>query len=279
MYAGNCVSSGGYAGLTLADLSERFGADLLGARALRATGGRFPILVKLLDPAQWLSVQVHPNDEQARQLEGAGSVGKTEAWHILESEPNASLLAGVKPNVSAAALQAAIRNGTVLDCARKFFSKQGDTLFIPAGTLHALGPGLLIYEIQQASDITYRVYDWGRPQTETRKLHIEQALVACDPSAQPQMIPAPSLLDGEAKTLTECEYFKLEILLAGESAAQCNTGGESFHALTLFEGQSQVRAGALSFLLNKFETLFIPASCGAYEIAPIKKSRLLRASV
>jgi len=279
VYAGNRVSSGQYAGQTLEDLTKRFRADLLGKRALPSTGGRFPVLIKLLDPAQWLSVQVHPNDEQARQLEGAGSAGKTEAWHIIESEPNASLLAGIKPNVSAAALQEAIRNGTITDCAQTFFPKTGETLFIPAGTLHALGPGLLIYEIQQESDITYRVYDWGRPQSATRKLHIEQALAVCNPNAQPQIIAAPSLLDGEAKTLTECEYFKLEILQAGERAAQCQTGGESFHALTLLEGQSQIRAGQESFLLKKLETLFIPACCGAYEITPLQNSRLLRASL
>jgi mannose-6-phosphate isomerase len=279
VFAGNRISSGPYAGRTLSDLAESFGVDLLGTRAVAQTGNRFPVLVKILDCAQWLSLQVHPNDEQAEKLEGVGFFGKTEAWHVLENEPDAKLIAGMKPNITADALADSIRNGTILDTVRSIKVKAGDTLFMSPGTIHALGPGMLIYEIQQTSDITYRVYDWERPQTETRKLHIDKALAVSNPSATTSVLSAPQVNDGDVKTLTQCEYFKLETILLEKQTAALDTLGESFHALTMLDGQSQVWAGSESFILNKFETLLIPAICGAYQIIPIKKSRLLKASV
>lgn len=279
VFADNRVASGPYAGRTLAELAADFGVNLLGTRAVALTGNRFPLLIKMLDAEQWLSLQVHPNDEQAKRLEGAEFFGKTEAWHILENETNAKLIAGVKPNITAEMLADAIKNGTILDMVESVEVKPGDTLFISPGTIHALGAGLLIYEVQQTSDITYRVYDWGRPQTETRKLHIEKALAVSDPNAIANVVPPPAINDGEVKTLTQCEYFKLETIVVEEKSAALDTGGESFHALTVIEGQSQIRVGDEAFILNKFETLLIPAICGAYQIEPLKKSRLLKASV
>ncbi len=279
VYEGNRVSSGEYAGRTLAELAETFGADLLGARAVESTGARFPVLVKILDCAQWLSLQVHPNDEQAKQLEGENFFGKTEAWFVLENKPNAKLIAGMNLNVTTEALADALKSGNILDIVKSIEVKTGDTLLMNPGTIHALGPGLLIYEIQQTSDITYRAYDWGRPQTETRKLHTDKALAVSNPNAVAEILPAPQINDGDAKTLAQCEYFKLQKISVEEKSATLNTGGDSFHALTLIEGQSQVRAGDEAFILNQFETLVIPAICGEYQITPLKKSRLLLASV
>jgi mannose-6-phosphate isomerase len=279
VFAGNRVSSGPYAGRALSELAETFGADLLGTRAVAQTGNRFPVLVKILDCAQWLSLQVHPNDEQAVKLEGEGFFGKTEAWHILENEPNAKLIAGMRPDITAETLAASIKSGTILDTVQSIEVKAGDTLFMSPGTIHALGPGLLIYEIQQTSDLTYRVYDWDRPQTETRKLHIDKALVVSNPNATASVLSAPQINDGEIKTLTQCQYFKLETISVEKKTAMLDTQGESFHALTVIEGQIQIRAGDEIFILNKFETLLIPAICGAYQISPIEKSRLLKASV
>lgn len=278
VYEGNRVSSGEYKGMTLAELSQTLGADLLGARAIETTGRRFPVLIKILDCAQWLSLQVHPNDEQAKRLEGESFFGKTEAWVVLENEPEAKLIAGMKKNISAQMLADAIKAGNILDYVEEVKVKTGDVLFMNPGTIHALGPGLLIYEIQQTSDITYRVYDWGRPQTETRKLHIEKALAVANPNAISKPVSAPLVQDGEVKTLAQCQYFQLEQIEVEKKNAALNTRGESFHALTVVEGQSQVRTGESAHILNKFETLLIPASCGAYEIIPLKKSRLLKAS-
>jgi mannose-6-phosphate isomerase len=279
VYAGNRVASGPYAGRLLSDLSSEFGVDLLGSRAVAQTGKRFPVLVKILDCAEWLSLQVHPNDQQAGKLEGEGFFGKTEAWHVLEVEPNAKLIAGMKPNITTDVLADSIRNGAILDAVQSIEVQTGDTLFMKPGTIHALGPGLLIYEIQQTSDITYRVYDWGRPETETRKLHVDKALAVSDPQAIASALPLPQMEDGEVKTLTQCEYFKLETISVEKKTVTLETLGESFHALTVIEGQSQVSAGGEAFVLNKFDTLLIPAVCGGYQISPIKKSRLLKAGV
>lgn len=279
IYAGNRISSGPYAGRVLAELAEDFGTDLLGSRAVAQTGKRFPVLVKILDCAQWLSLQVHPNDEQAKKLEGGKFFGKTEAWHVLETEPNAKLIAGMKPNITAESLADSIRDGKILDTVQSIEVKEGDTLFMSPGTIHALGPGLLIYEIQQTSDITYRVYDWGRPETETRKLHIDKAMAVSDPKASTSVLQMPQVHDGEVKTLTQCEYFKLESVSVEKKTVELDTLAESFHGLTVIEGQIQVSAESEAFVLNKFETLLIPSICGAYQIKPLTKSRVLKASV
>lgn len=281
IFAGNRITSGPYAGRALSDLSSEFGVDLLGTKAVAQTGSRFPVLVKILDCAQWLSLQVHPNDEQAQRLEGEGFFGKTEAWYVLEAERNAELVAGIKPGVSAEVLAFTIqsKSDTILDLVEKVEVKAGDTLFMNPGTIHALGPGMLIYEIQQTSDITYRVYDWGRPETEKRKLHIDKAVAVSNPNAISLVVKPPQINDGETQTLTQCEYFKLDEIIVEKKTVGLETRGESFHGLTVIEGQVQVSAQGEAFVLNKFETLLVPACCGAYQITPLQKSRVLKASV
>ncbi|MBI5350646.1 MAG: class I mannose-6-phosphate isomerase, partial [Chloroflexi bacterium] len=154
VYEDNVITSGDHAGLALKQLAASHAVHLLGARTLDRAGERFPLLIKLLDPADWLLLQVHPNDEQAKRLEGGNYFGKTEAWHILEAEPNAQLISGLKANTSNESLRQAIRDGTILDHAQYVDVHNGDTIFIRAGTIHALGPGLFLYEIQQTSDLT-----------------------------------------------------------------------------------------------------------------------------
>lgn len=281
IFAGNRITSGPYVGRTLSELSQEFSVDLLGTRSIAQTGSRFPVLVKILDCAQWLSLQVHPNDEQAQRLEGEGLFGKTEAWHVLEAEPNAKLVAGIKPNISAEALTSAIRSKSesILELVEMVEVEAGDTLFMNPGTIHALGPGMLIYEIQQTSDITYRVYDWGRPETETRKLHIDKAVEVSNPNAVSLVVKPPKLNDGEVTTLTQCQYFNLDAIRLEGKTVSLDTRGESFHGLTVIEGKVEVTAESEAFVLNKFDTLLIPACCGAYQIQPLTKSRVLKASV
>jgi hypothetical protein len=150
------VANGQVAGTTLHELVTTRGDDLLGQHAPQ---NRFPLIFKLLDAQKDLSVQVHPNDEQAERLVGPGQYGKTEAWHFLDVEHGTSILAGVKPGTTPTALAAGIRTGRILDVAQRLEVFAGETYLIPAGTLHALGPGLLLYEVQQASDTTYRLFD------------------------------------------------------------------------------------------------------------------------
>lgn len=278
VWEGDRIEAGELAGKTLGEAALEFGVDLLGSRFFARTQSRFPILVKLLDCAQWLSVQVHPNDEQAVKLEGPGQFGKTEAWHILDAQPDAKLIAGLKPNTSADILADAIRNGTVVEHSQSVSVSQGDTVFMPAGTLHSLGPGLLVYEVQQTSDWTYRVYDWGRPQTATRHLHVEKSIEVARPDFTAAVIPMPVCGDGSCDVLAQCEYFSLELLSAVSRPIELDTQGETFHAITMIEGRARLQAGNEYVELEKFQTVLAPAALGAYQFLPLEDCRALKAS-
>lgn len=274
------ILSGDLAGRTLGEISAQFGASLLGQRTVARTGKRFPILIKLLDCAQWLSLQVHPNDKQAIELEGSGQFGKTEAWHILEANPDARLIAGVKANTPPDLLAEAIRNGSVIEHVQYADVSAGDTIFMPAGTLHALGPGLLLYEIQQSSDLTYRVYDWGRPETEKRRLHIEKSIQVTRADFSAHVKPAPIGGDGSHQTLVQCDYFSLELLSTVSNSIELDTRAETFHAITMIEGRGLLQSGDEQVELEKFQTVVVPAALGRYQFQPIDGNyRALKASV
>jgi mannose-6-phosphate isomerase len=237
------------------------------------------LLIKLLDCAQWLSLQVHPNDEQAVELEGAGQFGKTEAWHILEAASDAKLIGGVKPNTSPDVLADSIRSGTIIEHVQYVDVKQGDTIFMPAGTLHALGPGLLVYEVQQTSDWTYRVYDWGRPATEKRPLHIEKSIRVTRADFTAPIISLPPLADGTRSKLVQCDYFTLETLSGAANKISLDTQGESFHAITVIEGQAALQANEEQVELDRFQTAVVPARVGEYQFQPLTPCRALKSEV
>jgi len=274
------IESGPLAGQTLGEVAVEYGETLLGAKAMSRTGTRFPLLIKLLDCAQWLSLQVHPNDAQALELEGPNQFGKTEAWHVLDSEPDAKLIAGVKPGTSPEALAESIRNGTVIDHVQYADVKQGDTVFMQAGTLHALGPGLLIYEVQQTSDWTYRVYDWGRPATEKRPLHIEKSIHVTRADFTAPVASQPALGDGTRNILVQCDYFTLELLSAQSKLMDLDTQGESFHAITVIEGKAVLKTEKDEAVeLDRFQTAVVPAEVRRYQIQPLTNCRILKSSV
>ncbi len=172
------VKEGPWQGWTLRRLMHEHGAALLG-KANATPHGRFPLLLKLLDTGDALSVQVHPDDATAQAL-GEPDVGKTEMWHVLHAEPGSELICGLHPDVGPESFAAAIANDSVADMMTRFYAPPGTSAFIPAGTVHAIGGGLLLAEIQQNSDLTYRIYDWGRVDEHgtPRTLHIEKALKA-----------------------------------------------------------------------------------------------------
>jgi mannose-6-phosphate isomerase len=275
----NKIKSGSFAGKTLEEVARVLGAQLLGARAIERTGTRFPLLIKILDCAAWLSVQVHPNDEQALKLEGKGQFGKTEAWHVLAAQPGAELIAGVKPGTSASQLEQAIRHGSsVLGVSQKHVVETGATVMMPAGTLHALGPGLLIYEVQQTSDTTYRVFDWDRPASAGRLLHIYQSIAVTNPNSSGE-INHKIMQNAGVQTRVECEYFKLEQIVETAATIVCNTKNSSFHAITVTQGQAEVVLGESRVTLSKFETVIVPANAGEYKIVPLEPFSALRSSV
>ncbi len=272
---GECV------GKTVGELAAERGAALLGREVFETYGARFPLLVKLLDCADWLSVQVHPNDEQAARLVGPDEFGKTEAWHFIEAEPGATIYAGVKRGTSEEELAGAIRGGRVLDVAERLEVKAGETVHIPAGTLHALGPGLLLYEVQQSSDTTFRVYDWDRPASAGRKLHVEESVAVTDPRKGAEVTTAPELKGTASRTMLTCPYFELDVLrVVGGEEIEGGTGGVSFHLLTSVEGGAEVSCGVEAVRLGRFETALVAGGAGAYRVrASAGGARALRSRV
>jgi mannose-6-phosphate isomerase len=233
---------------------------------MRRHGATIPLLIKLIDAAEWLSVQVHPDDHTAQELEGSDHVGKTEAWYVLAAEERTEIIAGMREHVTAAELARAIMAGTVMDHVARLPVQPGQTVFIPAGTIHALGPGIMVYEVQQNSDLTYRVYDWGRPAAAGRELHLRQAIVAANPAARPQS-PEPVRRSETQETLVSCPYFCLERVTTGPSGATLQTLGQSFHALTVIEGAMTIRTPGGEARVSAHESLVIPACASAYTLA------------
>ena len=280
-YGPTRVASGPQSGRTLDELVLRVGPDLLGTAVAARYGSRFPILVKLLDCADWLSVQVHPDDAQARAMVGPGEFGKTEAWYFIETSPDARILAGVKPGVGPADLAEAIRTGTVLDVIDEVPVRAGEAILIPAGTLHALGPGLLVYEIQQASDTTYRVYDWGRPQSAGRRLHIEESVaVTRSVGAEKVTLPDSGPTSGTAPVVAS-EYFEVHLVRIPAGAPRVDdTRGLTFHALTVIDGAVELTCGDETAQFERLETGIVAGAAGQYRIRAIDgPATLLRASV
>ncbi len=279
VYERDQVASGPFAGRTLAEVAAECGESLVGKHAFARTGVRFPLLIKLLDCADWLSIQVHPNDEQAVRMEGPGQYGKTEAWHILEADDDARLIAGVRPGISREDLEKAIRSGTIEPYALYHTVHPGDTVFMPAGLIHALGPGLLLYEVQQTSDITYRVFDWNRPASAGRSLHIEHSAAVIDPALTGKALPLPPLTAHDLLTLVRCRYFELGLLVSQGEPFQLDPLGESFHTLTVIEGSVTVRCKNEEVTLDRFETVLVSADAGIYSVNPVAPCRVLRARV
>jgi len=222
---------------------------------------------------------VHPNDAQAIRMEGPGQFGKTEAWHVLEAEEGARLIAGVRAGTSAGELAQAIRSGNIEPYSLYHTVSAGDTIFMPAGLMHALGPGLLLYEVQQTSDLTYRVFDWDRPASAGRPLHIEQSVAVTNAALAGKTMPLPSLAAHDQRSLVRCAYFDLSLLAARSKPIQLDTQGESFHALTVIEGKAEVRCKDEQVILERFETVVVSAEAGGYTLNPLIPCHALSARV
>jgi mannose-6-phosphate isomerase len=239
---------------------------ILGARPRLTPHGRFPLLLKILDARDVLSVQVHPDDACAMQL-GEPDVGKTEMWCVLQADPHSELICGLKPDVTPEALTQSIHDGSIERLMQRFEVSAGDSVFVPAGTVHAIGAGVVLAEIQQNSDLTYRLYDWqrvdasGRP----RPLHAEKALKAihfgCRVSGVGYRVPPGSGLQPPASSLllAKCPYFVAEWVQVRGSCERA-VQGETFHIVLVIDGP-------LAFVTDDEETnlcagqaLLVPAS-------------------
>ena len=279
-YGKSRIQSGPNAGRTVDELTGDHGAAFVGDAVAARFRGIFPLLIKLLDCADWLSIQVHPNDSQAARLEGPGHVGKTEAWHFIEAEPGSTILAGTRPGTSHADLDRAIRTGSILDVSQYVAVHPGETYLLHAGTMHALGPGVLLYQVQQSSDITYRVFDWDRPASAGRELHIAQAVAVTDPLRQAIRTAAAIPADASSTEAVACSYFVLDVLNVAGVATPGDTGQRSFHVLTVKDGSVSLTCGDESVRLDKYATALVAGSAGDYEIRALERSAaVLRARV
>jgi mannose-6-phosphate isomerase len=274
VYEEDVVADGAYAGKTLSEVAASAGEALLGRRVMDRTGDRFPLLIKLLDCADWLSLQVHPNNTQAEFWEGPGHFGKTEGWYIAEADARAELISGFRTGITKVEISNAVGTSALLDIAKRRSVSKGDALLISPGTMHALGPGLLVYEVQQTSDITYRVYDWDRPLKDGRKLHLEQAADVLDPTSNGYFHPANDTAS-ETKTTISCEFFELKTISNTDASVFFDTDGRSFHCLTMIEGEGIVDGEGWQRKLKRFETIVIPANAEGYHIHPGKHTCLV----
>jgi mannose-6-phosphate isomerase len=229
---------------------------------------RFPLLFKLLDAQHVLSVQVHPNDQQAARL-AAPDLGKAEAWVVLAAEPGSVIYAGIKRGCDRPAFERELLRGTCHLCLHHFEPRAGDVVFLPAGTVHALGAGLLIAEIQQSSDTTYRLFDWnrldagGRP----RPLHTAEALGVIDWDRGPVQPQIPAATDQpNVERLVACDKFVLDRWQLDSPALL--GGDDRFHLLSVIDGELEVAGDPLDRPLHKGESMLLPAALGDVSISP-----------
>lgn len=270
------VNAGPLKGKTLPEVQALLGEALLGEHnAAALAAGKFPLLIKILDANRWLSIQVHPDDTYGMAHEG--EPGKTEMWVVLHAEPGAELIYGFAPGMTRENYATVIGTDASVDGLHRVAVKPGDVIFVPSGTIHALGPGVMVAEIQQNSDTTYRIWDWGRP----RPLHLEKSL---DVLNFDQVTPGPAkpavLLDEEGlriERLVACQYFETEriTLPAGnEFFGLCD--GSTFEIWAVLQGRITLTSDAAPLTLQAVEWALLPAELGDYQIAAEEDAVLLR---
>ncbi|MFI3316032.1 MAG: type I phosphomannose isomerase catalytic subunit [Rikenellaceae bacterium] len=280
--AGNesVVSQGPLAGKTITELLEEFGAQLVGKANYERFGNEFPLLIKFIDAKDDLSIQVHPDDKLA--AERHNSKGKTEMWYVVDATADAKLRSGFSRQVSAQEYVAAVENDTVTDILKEYNVAAGDLFFLPAGRIHSIGAGCFIAEIQQTSNITYRIYDFNRKddQGNSRELHTEQAKGAIDYTL---LDDYRTHYDRQAKDqeveLVECPYFKTSLYDLAAAKTLDFTALDSFVIVICVEGSAAMVCDGVEMSIAQGESILIPATSGIVEIAPNGGCKLLTTSI
>lgn len=259
------ITNGPLAGRDLGWLMSHHAKELLGGS--QACGGRFPLLVKILDAQEKLSLQVHPPAHKAAELRGDP---KTEMWYVADATPDADLFVGLRRGATREEFERRIQDGSVAECFHRIPVKSGDSMFLPSGRVHALGAGNLIFEIQQNSDTTYRVFDWnrvgldGRP----RELHIPQALASIDfEDFEPALAPAEwrKASVGEVRWLADCDLFTVDLHRL-QSHEELWLTGNRVMVLAVTQGQLTVAEEGETVSLRPGEFCVVPASCVAQTV-------------
>ncbi|MFT7351377.1 MAG: mannose-6-phosphate isomerase [Flavobacterium sp.] len=258
------VANGKWKGRTLNDLVAEFSDDILGANSVTKFGKVFPLLFKFLDAQDDLSIQVHPNDALA--TERHNSKGKTEMWYVVEAEPNSEIIVGFKPYQNKESYLKSLENNTILSILETFKVSKGDVFFLDAGTVHTIGKGLLIAEIQQMSDVTYRLYDYDRIDVTgtKRELHTEEATEAINfeiVSAKKEYVKQ----DNVSTLLADCPYFTTNVLQV-TNYLDYPANANSFTVWMLVEGSVQVEVDLHIYTYKKGDSILFPASLNSFSV-------------
>ena len=255
------VEGGSLNGTTLQALVDQFQEELDGTQVLERYGNFFPLLIKFIDANQNLSVQVHPNDEQAVALEGPGASGKTEMWYVLDAKPGAQLVYGFNQDLSEEELRNALEQGTLESYLNWVDVRPGDTFYIPAGTLHAIGSGILIAEIQQNSDLTYRVYDYNRLGLDgkPRQLHVEKAVAVVDRKA-PLGREKADIDQGVISPFFETRRITVD------GSWTLSVSPERFEILICVGGSGSITQDGKTMTIQEGDSFLIPATAGIVEV-------------
>ena len=272
------VQNGPYAGKTLGELVALLGPALLGEQVMAIFGLRFPLLAKFIDANAQLSVQVHPDDAYAAAHEG-GKLGKTEFWYVLAAEPNATVVYGFKGPTTRAEVQRAIQEVRLETLLHEEPVTAGDVIFVPSGTVHAINSGIMLYELQEYSDLTYRMYDYGRLTADgkPRPLHMERSLDVSRYESARRIKVKPALLasgpEYEDRCLTACQYFVTrEIRFMPRNSMRGSMKGKTTGScifLSSLGAEVRVYYGAslkYSEALSKGQTMVLPAALGGYRV-------------
>lgn len=274
------VANGEYAGMTLPQLIEREGARLLGKANFERFGLEFPLLIKFIDARQDLSIQVHPDDELAARRHG--TKGKTEMWYVMDADEGAHLRSGFARKVTPDEYVASVENNTICDLLADYRIAPGDVFFLPAGRIHSIGAGSFIAEIQQTSDITYRIYDFNRRDANgnTRELHTEQARDAISYDVLPDYRTHYDECDNEETRLVSCPYFTTSLYVLTEPKTIDLSLLDSFVVLIVMEGRATITDDKGNKTeVHQGETVLLPAVTGSVSVVPEGRMKMLSSCI
>lgn len=262
------VRNGAWAGRTLSSLVQEYGPALVGERVFQRHGTEFPLLVKFIDAAHDLSIQVHPNDALARVRHG--KLGKTEMWYVMHADPGATLLAGLKETLTPDKYERRVHDGTIVEALARHEVHDGDVFFIPAGRIHAICGGIMVCEIQQSSDVTYRLFDYHRLDLDgkPRELHTELAKDAIDYRVLPEYRTHYVMPQSGSAMVADCDYFTVNVVEveSHETLSRHLMDESSFITLSCLTGTARITAGGESIILPTGFSCLIPAACANFTV-------------
>jgi mannose-6-phosphate isomerase len=259
------VKNGALAGTPLTDLLEQYPDDILGTAVHAKFGKQFPLLFKFLDAREDLSIQVHPNDELAKKRHN--SFGKTEMWYVMQADPGSRIIVGFNHKSSPEEYLEKLESKQLIDILNQVPAEKGQVFFLETGTIHAIGAGIVIAEIQQTSDITYRIYDWDRVDANGngRQLHVEEALDAMNYNETDTQKHYTTEVN-KSNTTVDCPYFTTNYLPL-DGTAEISRSGESFTVYICTEGEFTVDIAGETYAFKKGDTVLVPAAVTAFNLS------------